>query len=218
MNYCDPHRHSLSTIPASTRPSLASAHDSSCCRFPRVDAPEHVGYQVGPHRVRTTAQRLWLWGSLQRRVVPCDLSLELSRDLGFPRVPRLPAFASGARRITAASSALLCRTGFRCCHTAPVRDFYSLSHMSGPNPLARSAVFSSPSTSAACRRTERVERSIPTPSSRSDVASPIRGTTLRRKLGPRWRREPYRSGGPMCPFGRLYSAAWRAARWSLSSR
>jgi hypothetical protein len=69
-NYFDPHRHSLSTIPASTRPSLASTHDSSCCRFPRVDAPEHVGYQVGPHRVRTTAQRLWLWGSLQRTVVP----------------------------------------------------------------------------------------------------------------------------------------------------
>ena len=43
-NYFNPHRHSLSTIPASTRPSLASAHDSSCCRFPRVDAPEHVGY------------------------------------------------------------------------------------------------------------------------------------------------------------------------------
>jgi hypothetical protein len=45
MNYCDPHRHSLSTIPTSTRPTLASAHDNSCCRFPRVDAPEHVGYQ-----------------------------------------------------------------------------------------------------------------------------------------------------------------------------
>jgi hypothetical protein len=147
MNYCDPHRHSLSTIPASTRPSLASAHDSSCCRFPRVDAPEHVGYQVGPHRVRTTAQRLWLWGSLQRTIVLCGESLELSRDLGFPRVPRHLGFPSSACRITAASSALLCRTGSAVA-IRPRCETYSLSFMSGPNPLARSAVSSSPSTSA----------------------------------------------------------------------
>ena len=66
-------------------------------------------------------------------------------------------------------------------------------------------------------RAERVERSITAPSARSDVASPIRGTTLRQRLNPRgcvdlsvWR--------PMCPFGRVYSAAWRAAQWGLSNQ
>ena len=130
----------------------------------------------------------------------------------FQLSPRAPA-ASHCGRIS-----LALQNRFHCCHMAPVRDFHSLSFMSGPNPLARSSVSSSPSTSAACRRTERVERSVAAPSSRSDVASPIRGTTLRRKLGPRWRREPYRSGGPTCPFGRVYSAAWRAAQWGLSNQ
>jgi hypothetical protein len=131
--------------PSFHKTSLASAHDSSCCRFPRVDAPEHVGYQVGPHRVRTTAQRLWLWGSLQRTIVLCGESLELSRGLRFPGVPCLPAFASGTCRITAAASALLCRTGSTVA-IWPRCETYSLSFMSGPNPLARSAVSSSPST------------------------------------------------------------------------
>ncbi len=218
MNYCDPHRHSLSTIPASTRPSLASAHDSTNCRFPRVDAPEHVGYQVGPHRVRATAQCLWLWGSLQRTIVLCGESLELSRDLGFPRVPRLPAFASGTCRITAASSALLCRTGSTVaiwprCETSTRFHSCQVRIRSRGRPYS-----SSPSTSANRRKSERVERSIAASSALCDVANPTGGTTLRQKLDPRRRRESYRSGGPMCPFGRVYSAAWRAARWSLSNR
>lgn len=42
MSYCDSHRHPLSTIPSSTRPRPASAHDRLRRRFCRVDAPEHV--------------------------------------------------------------------------------------------------------------------------------------------------------------------------------
>ena len=38
MSYCDSHRHSLRTF------SSLLAYGSLRCRFPRVDAPEHVGY------------------------------------------------------------------------------------------------------------------------------------------------------------------------------
>ena len=89
--------------------------------------------------------------------------------------------------------------------------------MPGPDSLSGPAMSSSPEhLGEDCQRHERVERSIAAPSALSGVANRIGGTTLRRKLDSRWRRESCRSGGPTCPCGRVCSAAWRAARWGLS--
>jgi hypothetical protein len=151
MNYCDPRRHSLSTIPASTRPSLASAHAARAVAFPASMLQSTSGIRVGPHRVRTTAQRLWLWGSLQRTVVPRGESLELSRDLGFPRVPRYPGFPSSACRITAASLALLCRTGSTVA-IWPRCEICTRFHSCQVRIRSRGRPFSSSSSTSAARR------------------------------------------------------------------
>jgi hypothetical protein len=103
----------------------------------------------------------------------------------------------------------------RSCDTTPVRDLHSLSPLPGLDPLTGPAVSLSPSTLPGSEQSERVEQSIAAPSARCGVANPTRGTTLRRKLRPHWRCGRCRSGGPTCPCGRVYSAAWRAARWVL---
>ena len=55
------------------------------------------GIRVGLHRVRTTAQRLWLWGSLQRTVGRAVRALSYPETSGFPECraiqvsPQVPA-------------------------------------------------------------------------------------------------------------------------------
>lgn len=109
----------------------------------------------------------------------------------FPRVERPLGCPSGACRISTASSAQLCRTGCAVAIRPPCETCTRFRLMPGPDPLARPAVSLSPSTPAASAAGRSGSKeSLQISSALSDVASPIRGTTLRRKLGPRWRRGP----------------------------
>ena len=72
MSYCDSHRHPLSTIPAPQDRALLPLTTACAIAFPASMLQSTSGIGVGPHRVRTTAQCLWLWESLQRMVEPRD--------------------------------------------------------------------------------------------------------------------------------------------------
>ena len=91
-------------------------------------------------------------------------------------MPRRPGFPSGACRVTAASSAELCRTGCADCHTPPVRDLHSLSpHARTGSAHAAGRFLVAQHPGGKRRREERVEGTIADSSPRSDAVSPIRG-------------------------------------------
>ena|SRR3569833_3717118 len=76
------------------------------------------------------------------------------------------------------------RNRFWCCHTAPVRACLASLHDRSARHFLRAAVSWSPSTPAAPGMFEWVEVGIAAPSAHCNVASPIRGTTLRQRLDP----------------------------------
>jgi hypothetical protein len=205
------HRHSLCSVLS------PSAHDS-CCRFPRVDARAHRVCINGRHRVRTTASRLWLCISPQRWLYFKSAVRDLSypEPPGFPRwrtvqaSPRVPAALLRPHQPTSAEPVLLlpCSPGASPSRCASGRRFH---FMTGRHTIFLCVAVSwSPSTPAMPDVFDGVEGVITDPSARCDVASPIRGTTLRQRLDPRgsvnlsvWRTDvPFRA----CVFG-----SWRTA-------
>jgi hypothetical protein len=138
------HRHSLSPV------FSLSTHDSYC-RFRRVDARAHRLCINGPHRVRTTASRLWPCTSPQRWL--CFKSAV--RGLSYPEPPDF----SGWRTFQA--SPQVPAASLRPHQPSSAEPVLLLPYSPGANP-ARVSV----------------------PSAHCNVASPIKGTTLRQRLDP----------------------------------
>ncbi len=98
MNYCDPHRHFPQYHPSfhKTEPCFHS-RQLVLSLSPHRCSQSTSGIRVGPHRVRTTAQRLWLWGSLHAGSCPATRALSypdasvFSECNAFQLSPRAPA-------------------------------------------------------------------------------------------------------------------------------
>lgn len=118
------------------------------------------GVGIGPHRVRTTAQCLWLCGSLQRAVERRGYSLKLSRCLEFPRVQRLLGCPSGACRVAAASSAQLCRRVALLPYAPRARLVLAFTHARSGSPRGAGRFLVAQHLGEHRQRQERVERSI----------------------------------------------------------
>jgi len=140
-------------------------------------------------------------------------------------VVRPPAFASGACRITAAASAILCGHGAAVaiqprCDFASRTRLTAFIHSQVGAPLACAPPFRGrPAPGSFKDFREWVERTITGPSPHSGVVSKI-SCELRygMRLRSTWRCGSYRLGEPMCSCEHVYSTAWRAARWSFVYR
>jgi hypothetical protein len=219
MSYCDMHRHSLCSV------FSPSAHDS-CCRFPRIDARAYRVCINGCHRVRTTAPRLWLCTSLQRWLYfkSAVRGLSYPEPPGFPRwrtvqaSPRVPAALLRPHQPTSAEPVLLLpySPGASPSRFASGHCFHFMT--------GRYTIFScvSPCPVRPAPRPHRV--CLMGSKGSLQTLAPV--ATWRALLeAPRYGRDwihvaawIYRFGEPMCPFGRVYSAAWRAASCGLVCR
>jgi hypothetical protein len=202
------HRHSLCSV------FSPSAHDS-CCRFPRIDARAYRVCINGCHRVRTTAPRLWLCTSLQRWLYfkSAVRGLSYPEPPGFPRwrtvqaSPRVPAALLRPHQPTSAEPVLLLpySPGASPSRFASGHCFHFMT--------GRYTIFScvSPCPVRPAPRPHRV--CLMGSKGSLQTLAPV--ATWRALLeAPRYGRDwihvaawIYRFGEPMCPFGRVYSAA-----------
>lgn len=176
------------------------------------------------HRLRTTAQCLWLFGTPQRPLHRGGYRFELSIDPAFPQVPVSPAFALIPSRLMTRSKAILCGTGCALPIRPPGRTATDFHMQPGHTGISSSAPFHGRPTCPVASPHRgmgrlgfglgrRGELHPPAPS----VAQRARLEALRFSicLLQAWRACNCRVGDPTRPFGLCVSCSWRSARIAL---
>jgi len=135
------------------------------------------------HRLRTTAQCLWLYVAPHSTLEGRRYTFKLSRDPQFPEVPTAPGFPLQPSCITTRSSAIVCGTGYALSIRPLGRTGYRLSlDNRSPCHFLHGAVSASPNALPRRWRLIGSKEGVSPSSAHRSRTSPIRGIRLQRLL------------------------------------